>query len=258
MKKTLIICGSLYFTIIAVILIGRFFNVYGLLVGILSLLVLLVGLLGYELIQIIHIYKIISKLADTTKYIEVLRDVENLLKHPLTTSEIFSLNETKAYALIYSNQLEKAKKFIETLEYPTKNSMKLSVQRVKLTLRLELAQVEDNEEEYLETMNQMLKFEKNKKVVEYLNYDKTVMTYYFQLLKDFNQPSLEQEVSKIFEIEEKIQKTDGSIYYFSILFNRYVKLLALKVNQMPLYGLEELENEAKGTYLETKLENLKK
>jgi len=258
MKKTLIICGSIYFTIISVILIGRFFNVYGLLTGILSLLALAAGLVIYEMAQLRRINKIICKLANTTDYLEVIKDADNLMKHPLTTREIFLLQEAKGYALIYSNQIEAAKKFIRELEYPSKNSLKLNVERVKLTFREELAQFEDNEKDYFAALNQMIEFEKNKRVLEYLGYDKTVMTYYFQLLDDFNQPSLEKKVREIFKKEEEIQRKEGSIYYFSILFNEYVKLLALKVNQMPLNGLEELESKVKGTYLEEKLEELKK
>jgi len=258
MKKTLIICGSIYFTIISVILIGRFFDVYGLLVGILSLLVIVFALVIYELVQLNSISKIIGRLADTTDYLEVIKDADNMMKHPLTTTEIFLLKETKAYALIFSNQIVSAKRFIQDVEYPSKKSLKLRSMIVKLAFQLEIAQYEDNEKDYFDAMNQMLKIEKDKKSLVLLNYDKTVMTYYFQLLSDFNQPSLEKKVEKIFKIEEELQKKDGSVYLFSILFNEYVKLLALKVNQMPLNGIEELEMRVKGTYLEEKVENLKK
>lgn len=246
MKKVLIICGSIYLTIILSILIAGLTDEYGLLIAIVLLLVFAGALIIYDIYILRSIQKISINIQLSTDYERQIQLLNDILKKPLTKDQVLKTQFLLVIAYTYlEGGLTKAKEILSQMDIPLKKR-KYAISKMDCLLGIYI--VEEDEKEYFKTL------EKEKEFIDYSSYEnnKKILTYYFQLLKDFYQPSLEKEVKKIIK-EEK----DSGISTANLQFYNYLNLLKFKVNGMPLTGIDELMKEAKGTYLIEKLELLK-
>lgn len=245
MKKVIIVSGSIYLTLIAIILIARFTNVYGLLIAVLAFIIMVSIITLYDLYIATLIQRVSYSIQETTEFDQIIKRVNDILKRPLTKDQSIRAQFLLVIAYTYmEGGLPQAEKLLANMEIPSK---KAKYQIIKLDCLLAFDIIRENEESYFSHLQQEKKYIENKKLAD----NKVIMTYYFQLLKDFYQPSLEARVNEIIKNER-----EENLSVITEQFYCYLKLLKKSVNGMPLNGIDELKRCAKGTYLYQKIVDL--
>jgi len=245
MKKVIIISGSIYLTLLAVILIAKFTNVYGMLTAILVFILMVTAIVFYDFFIMRSIQKVSDAIQQTNDMDSIIDKLNAILEKKLTKDQVLKTQFLLVIAYTYKQGgLNKAKSLLEEIDFSSKQK---KYEIIKLDCLLAFDIIEEKEKEYFE----ILEKEKDYSKESVFSDNKKIMTYYFQLLKDFYQPSLENEVNEIVNKE-----IEGGLNLIPRQFYEYLNLLTLKAKGFPLAGLDELKNRSRGTYLFDKLEKL--
>lgn len=245
MKKIIIISGSIYLTLLAAILIAQFTDVYGILTAILVFLLMVSAIIFYDLFIMRSIQKISDSIQQTTDMDLIIDKLNGILKKKLTNDQVLKTQFLLVIAYTYKQGgLEKAKSSLEEIDFSSKQK---KYEIIKLDCLLAFDIIEEKEKEYFVILEKEKDYTKDSVYSD----NKKIMTYYFQLLKDFYQPSLETEVNEIIKKE-----IESGLNLIPRQFYEYLNLLTLNAKGLPLVGLDELKNHSKGTYLFEKLEKL--
>lgn len=246
MKKVIIICSSIYLTLIAIIIIARFTNVYGLLTAIIVFIVMVSAIAIYDFFILRTIQHIADEIQNTNDLDSTISRLNSLLSKKLTKDQIIKTQFLLVIAYTYKRgELEKAKNLLEQIDFPQKKQ-KYTI--MKLDCQLAFNIIDEDEDSYFKN----LALEKEYADESTIESNRQIMTYYFQLLKDFYEPSLAQKVQKIIDLELKEEPN-----MITKQFYQYLDLLAQKAQGLPLNGIQKLMNQAQGTYLIDKLNELK-
>jgi hypothetical protein len=247
MKKVLIVCGSIWIVIIAVILIGHFFNVAGLLTALLSFLALVILLTIYDIVIKAKIALIYQNAVKTLEYEKTLEETRKIARWPLTEQEKMLVDIIAAYAYIYQGKTEEGAKLLSL--YPIEKAKPNYLAQLLVDLDKDIALMKGEEDSYLD-LEEKYDAKLNLKPTQEEADAKVLDRFYFSLKKGFVDPDLLEKSNEIFARYHGQNKLMDLVHDYYSYFIKYLRGESLE-------GIDDFILASRGTYLQAQAEELK-
>lgn len=240
MKKTLIICLSIWIVAVAAVLAFQLFDARGILIILCSFFGLALLVFSLDFFVIIKIRKAYKKAAKEDKLPEAYSLFRKIEKMPLTEKErnLVLLNEE--LCLQWMGQTEKAAAIIDKMPL---ESLKGSMLTPGIYLRKDYALITGNKDLYEEVS--AFQHAKSKEFTPEEKSEELSSRFYFSLLEGFIDPVNEDQAEAIF-------RSQASLGRIEKLEWQYIVLLEESIRHMPLIGLESFIQDSQGTWLADK------
>lgn len=246
MKKAIIVCAAIWSVIVTVILVGRFFSVYGLLTVILSFVVMTSALTGAEIYINVRLNRLFHLALFTKEYASCLDQLAKFAsKFSLTGKESQFFMMIKETCLLYQGDIEQARAISD--ELPLSGLKPHKALLYQCSLRRDFFIVKADKKGYQEECQSQKLY--IKKETELMKTSQRSDLFFFDLLDGFITREDETEVMNFLAS----QKDTAAIQE---LFYNYVIALIASLRHETLSNFEALVQKSEGTFLFEKMKAL--